>query len=269
MPYAPQNLVSQMWEVIDLNTPPGVVTGLTVPADVTLSLRRSSGTTSVVASEVIGWAETGTPGNYVITFTPQNVGTYVLTIQEISALTTQRRWISTFEILPAGAVFTPSYANAFCAETDVERYAGLTFENTSTPVNSGMIAGFVEERAAVLMSLCSFWGLSVTPASVTLGSRLEDMLRAANAIGAAFDAVVAWYAAVEPSESEKARMLLARWIALVGDGAKLIGSIQSEIEGNLSDGLGSSHIISGDTTARANENAPQDIGLQFRMGDMF
>lgn len=267
MPYAPQNLVSQMWEVIDLNDPPGVVTGLTVPADVTLALRRSSGTTSVVASETVSWAETGTPGNYVITFTPQNAGTYVLTIQELNALTTKRRWSSTFEILPAGAVFTPSYANGFCAETDVERYAGLSFTNTSDPVTSSMVAGFVEERAATLMSLCSFWGVSVTPSSVTLGSRLEDMLRAANAIGAAFDAVVAWYTQVEPAENEKARLLLARWLAFVGDGQKLIGILQMETEGTIS--LGSSHILSGDTTARANENAPQDIGLQFRMGDLF
>lgn len=268
MPYAPQNLVSQMWEVIDLNNPPGVVSGLTAPADVTLALRRSSGTTSVVASETVSWAESGTAGNYVITFVPQNAGTYVLTLQEVSVLTTQRRWSYSYEVLPAGAVFTPSYANAFCAETDVERYAGLSFTNTSEPVNSSMVAGFVEERAAALMSLCSFWGLSVTPSSVTVGSRLEDILRSANAIGAAFDAVVAWYTQVEPAENEKARSLLARWLALVGDGQKLMGQIQMEISGNLVS-LTTSNILSGDTTARANEGSPQDIGLQIRMGDLY
>ena len=265
MPYVAQNLIIEPWTILDVNSDP--LTGMTSPADITFSMKRQSGSTFVAASEVVGFAETAVAGTYAITLTPQNTGTYINELHELNANTLLRTWRFVYEVLPAGAVFTPSYANAFCSETDIERYFGFAF-TVSSPVTSSMVAGFAEERAAMLMALCSSWGLEVTPTSVTIGSRLEDMLRAANAIGAAFDACVSWYTQVEPAENEKARLLLARWIAFVGDGAKLIGTLQIEIEENLTNGLGSNHILSGDTQERATD-IRQDIGLQFRMDDLY
>lgn len=266
MLYAAQNQIIQKWRALDLNNPPGVVSGLTYPADVALDIERTSGNTFIAASESIGWVETSRPGDYSIYFTPQNTGTYFLTVQELSALTMQRNWIYTFEVLPAGAIFVPSPAGCFCAVSDAARYAGLTLTNTSTPVTTDMALAFCEERAAGIMAMCSFWGLSVTPTTVTTGSILEDLLRSANAIGAAIDIVVAWYADVEPSESGKVRSLMQSWVNLMGDGAKVLGAIQTQVVGTVGS-FATDHVLSGDTLARSSD-VRQDIGLLVRMDDL-
>lgn len=266
MPYVAQNLIIEPWTILDANSNP--LTGMTSPADITFSLKRQSGTNFVAASEVVGFAESAVAGTYAITITPQNIGTYINELKELNAGTLQRTWRFVYEVLPAGAVFTPSYANAFCSQGDIERYTSLTF-STVSPVTSLEAAGFAEERAAYIMAMCAAWGLTVTPTTVTAGSRLEDLLRAANAIGAAIDVVISWYWQVEPAENDKVRSLMARWVALMGDGARLIGVIESEVESNLVGSFATNHILSGDTTERANENSPQDIGLQVRMGDVY
>jgi hypothetical protein len=107
---------------------------------------------------------------------------------------------------------------------------------------------------------------------VTAGSRLEDLLRAANAIGAAVDALISWFGLVEPGKMEKAAALEAMWSKYVGGRTgdfvtPIVGYLEVEARNYIR--LSSNHILSGDTTARAAENAPQDIGLQFRMGDIF
>lgn len=264
MPYAAQNQIIQKWRALDLNNPPGVVSGLTYPAGIALDIERSSGNSFIAASESIGFAETAVLGDYSIYFTPQNSGTYFLTVQELSALTMQRNWIYTYEVLPAGALFIPSAAGCFCAVSDVARYAGLTFTNTSSPVTSDMALGFCEERAAGIMAMCAFWGFSVNPATVETGSILEDLLRSANAIGAAIDAVVAWYAAVEPSESEKVRSLMQSWINLMGDGAKIKGAIQLQVESSFSASGVRTHISSGEVTLKE-ETPITDGGLALGM----
>jgi hypothetical protein len=263
MPYVAQNLIVESWTVLDLATPPGAVSGLTSPADVTLNLQRSSGTTYIAASEVVGWAETAQLGTYAITITPQNAAHYVLTLQEVSALTLQRNYRFTYEVLPAGAVFTPSYSNAFCAQSDIERYAGIKFTSTSS-VTTLMAAGFAEERAGQIMAWCAKWGISITPTTVISGSRLEDLLRKANAIGAALDAVISWYTQVEPAENEKARLLLAQWISMMGDGGDIEGTLEIEIDSNFGISSVRTHISSGEVTLR--EEPPSvDSGLSTGM----
>jgi hypothetical protein len=264
MPYVAQNLILEPWTILDVNSNP--LTGMTSPADITFSLKRQSGSTFVAASEVVGFAESAVAGTYAITVTPQNTGTYINELKELNVGTLQRTWRFVYEVLPAGAVFSPSFANAFCAETDIERYLGLSFTATSQ-VTSTQAAGFAEERAAYIMAMCAAWGSVITPSSVIPGSRLEDLLRAANAIGAAFDAAVSWYTQVEPAENEKARLLMARWVSLMGDGEKLVGLIETEIETNLTGGFETDNVLSGDTIAR-NTDIRQDVGLLVRMDDL-
>jgi hypothetical protein len=244
---------------------------MTSPADITFTLHRQSGSTFVTAAEVVAFAETASVGTYVITFTPQQTGLYLLQLTELNANSLQRTARFSYEILPAGAVFSPAFSNAFCSESDIERYAGLSFTSSST-VTSNEASAFAEERAAVLASLCNYWRFAVTPASVVVGSRLEDLLRAANAIGAALDAVIAWYQNVEPSENQKAVKLLDQWIRLIGGtiGNEVItGTLETEIIASLAASLATNHTLSGDTTPRASDNAPVDVGFQIRMTDLY
>jgi len=75
------NLVLDQWTVRDPVAAP--LTGMTVPADVTLTLTRQSGGVVVAAVEVIAWAEVGVTGTYYFSFTPQNSGLYILSLDEV------------------------------------------------------------------------------------------------------------------------------------------------------------------------------------------
>jgi hypothetical protein len=266
MPVA-NNLILEEWTILSLLSTP--LTGMTTPADIAFTLHRQSGSTFIAAAEVITFAEIGATGHYYMAFTPASTGLYVLQLTESNVLTLQRTARFSYEVLSAGAVFTPTFSNAYCAETDVERYAGLAFTASST-VTSTQAAAFAEERATILTSLLAGWGVTISPSSVVAGSRLEDMLRAANAIGAAVDALIAWFGMTEPGKLEKAATLEALWTRYIGgmvDGKKLEGYLENEAKSTVS--LALDHVTSGDTTARASENAPQDIGLQIRMSDTY
>ena len=261
------NLVLDQWTVLDGNSDP--LTGMLVPADVTLTLLRQSGSTMIAASETVAWTEIGVTGRYYLSFTPQNTGLYVLILREIDGNTQQRVYEFRYDVLAAGATFAPSYANAFCAETDVERYLNQQIDSTTSP-NDTAAAGWAEGRADALESLCAALGNPVTPATITAG-RLQGLLREANSIGAAMDYRMAQAFKTGAAKTEHVEALLEMWESYVGkyvNGKMQPGTIAMEITSNLAS-LATSHVLSGDTTARADEAAPQDVGLQIRMTDLY
>jgi hypothetical protein len=264
------NIIIDEWIVLDVNDVP--LTGVTYPAGVTMTLDRQSGSTIVAASETLSWTEIGTTGRYYFSFTPTNSGIYILHLNEIHALSGGSQPTFRYDVVAAGAVFSPTYSNAFCAESDIERWIQTSIDATSRP-NDTEAAAFAESRAAVLMTLCAKWGLTITPSTVTAGSRLEDLLREANAIGAALDYTVAQQFAYQPSKSDRAIMLQSRWIEYVGGAqpgfvTESIGILQKEI-GNLVS-LATDHILSGDTMANPAASAPAtNAAIGFTMGDLF
>src|SRR5262245_56513134 len=160
--------------------------GMTVAGgDVTFLLHRQSGVAMIAASETVTMTEIGVTGTYSIVFTPQNTGLYILQIHELNVGTFQRWYkFPDYTVVTAGSIFAPSWANAFCAETDVERWLQTGIDATTNPSDAETPA-FAESRAAILMSLCASLGLAVTPSNVSSYSRLQDLLREANAIGTA------------------------------------------------------------------------------------
>ena len=263
------NAVLDSYIVLDLATD-APLTGMTYPADVSLTLYRQSGTVMAAAAEVISWAEVGATGTYYFSFTPAQTGFYFLYLRELNVLTALRHSTFRYEVLAAGAAFAPSYANAFCAETDVERYLNQNIDGTTSPSDTAA-AGWAQGRADVLESICAGLGNPVTPLTVTSGSRLEGLLREANAIGAAMDYRMAQAFKTGSAKTEHVEALLALWESYVGayDGGEFRpGSIVTELKQNIVS-MATSHVLSGDTTARTDEGGPQDIGLQVRMGDLY
>jgi hypothetical protein len=264
--YVVNNIIVDAWTVLDLNSLP--LTGVTSPAGVTLVLQRQSGAHMIAAAEAVTWTEVGATGRYDISFTPLNSGLYVLYGLETHASSMGRTFEFRWYVVTAGAVFSPSFTNAFCALSDIERWTQTGIDSTTQP-NDTEAAAFAEARAAVLASLCAKWGFAVTPATVTAGSRLEDMLREANAIGAALDYTIAQQFARSPNLSDRAERLQLRWLEYVGNlESGLIGILETEVAGNLSS-LATDHIISGDTLAFNEGAAPTAQPIGISMGSLF
>jgi len=258
------NTVTELWTILDGADAP--LTGVTTPAGIVFTLHRQSGATMVAASETITFAEIGVTGVYYISFTPLNTGLYVLQLHELHA-SSQGRWFRfpDIDMLSAGAVFTPAYTNAFCGEADIERWIQYPITATTAP-SSTDAAAFAETRAAILMSLCARFGYTVTPTTVTSGTRIEDLLREGNAIGAALDYTIAQQFGKSPSATSRVEALSALWTLYYGT-IKEPGYIQGEVQGNLSS-LSTDYIISGDTIA-APATTVTDIGITIGMGSLF
>ncbi|HKB37269.1 MAG TPA: hypothetical protein VKD72_12510 [Gemmataceae bacterium] len=260
------------WTVLDgINQAP--LTGMLVPADVTLDLDRFTATGARVdCSEIVSWTEKGSTGFYTISFTPQNSGLYILTLNEVDPASMGRKGIEfRWDVLPAGAFFSPTYTNAFCAETDIERWINASISPSTSP-NDNEAAAWAESAAAWLMSLTARLGFAQTPTTVTAGSRMEDLLREANAIKAALDYLTAQTRGVAPFDAGRGRLSLLKdlWESYVGffeNGKWIPGIIEQEISGN-SISLSTDHILSGDTAA-ATATHPTDIGIIRGMGDLY
>src|SRR5262245_35394877 len=243
-----------------------------VPADVTLDLDRFTATGARVdASEIVTWTEKGSTGFYYFSFTPQNSGTYILTLDEINVSSMGRkgnefRW----DVLPAGAFFAPTYTNAFCAETDIERWINASISPSTSP-NDNEAAAWAESAAAWLMSLTARLGFAQTPTTVTAGSRMEDLLREANAIKAALDYLTAQTRGVAPFDAGRGRLSLLKdlWESYVGffeNGKWIPGIIEMEISNESASST--DYILTGDTTA-ATSTIAIDLGIQYGMGDKY
>src|SRR3990172_9439336 len=146
--------VVQEWTVYDATNVP--ITGVTSPAGIDLVLLRQSGALMIAATEAVVWTEIGVTGRYSISFVPLSLGFYILELEELHASSTKRIHRFEVEVLAAGAIFSPAFTNAFCAESDMERWLGQLISATTSPTATEA-AGFAEERAAVLMSLCAKW----------------------------------------------------------------------------------------------------------------
>ena len=264
------NVVVDQWTVRDFTGAP--VTGQAVPTHVTLTLRRQSGAAMVAAGESVSWTEIGATGTYYTSFTPLNSGLYKLDVREIGPATALRADTFDYDVFAPGALYSPTYTNAFCAESDIERWLQHPISSSSKP-NDTEAAAFAEARAAQLMTLCASLGFTVTPSTVVAGSRLEDLLREANAIGAALDWSVASFFSESPNASDRAETLQTLWDQYFGEhftGAAraALGTIALEVRSNLAS-LSTNHILSGDTVARTEGSAPTDEGIQIGMGSVF
>ena len=263
------NIIKQPWLFLDtdMSTP---LTGATTPADITFALKRYTAAGTVSATETVTFPELGL-GFYDITFTPENSGLYSVFLQEISGAA--RGWLFTWEVVASGAVYSPSFANAFCAETDVERWLQYSIDSTTAPTDTET-AGFAQTRAAVLMSLCARLGYTVTPSTVTAGSRIETLLRDANAIGAAMDYTIAQQMRITPNKTDRIELLMARWVEYAGGpqpgvSKEAVGLIEKEITGTLVS-LATDHILSGDTLAAPSSSSPPtDAGITVTMGTLY
>lgn len=244
------------------------LTGMTAPTDVVFYLHRESSGTMVAASETVTLTEIGSTGHYYISFTPENTGAYRLQVEELNASTNMSIFAWDFVVHAAGAVFLPSYSNAFCAESDIERWLQQTISSTTAPDDTET-AGFAETRAAILMSICARFGLTITPSTVTSGSRLEDILREANAIGAAMDYTMAQQFGKAVSLSDRWARLRDLWMEYVGTPTDSNpGYLILEVQGNLAS-LATDHIISGDTNAYPEGSTPTSQPIGIGMGDLF
>lgn len=264
------NTVLEAWTVLDLASAP--LTGMTSPADVTIVLMRQSGTTLVAAAETVTFTESATAGRYYMTFTPQNSGLYVLYLAETNVGSLQRTTEFRYDIVSAGSVLSPSYANAFCSESDIERWLSQGISSSTTPSDT-VATAFAQARAGILMSLCNRLGYTVTPSTVTASSRMETLLREANAIGAAYDYTLAQAFGTGPSKTERANWLEGLWKQYAGYtsefGKPVSGIIEMEIRGGLVS-LSTDHIISGDTLApETSTTAPYAQDIQISMSDTF
>ena len=262
------DVVVRGYTVWDLNNNP--LTGMVETTDILFTLHRQSGSAMVAASEDVVLTEIGATGHYSIVFTPVNLGAYRLTLEEINVNTGLQIVAWDFNVLPAGAVFLPSFVNAFCAESDIERYLGRTISATTNPTAT-QAAGFAEEIAAILSSIASKRGHAVTPLTVVAGSRLEDILRAANAIGAARFYVEAQQLGISPNTSVQFDRLTMLWEEYVrpGNGKDIPpGYLIEEIKGNLAS-LSTDHILSGDTLANPEGSPPTSLPIGVTMGDLF
>jgi hypothetical protein len=197
------NIVREIWLYLDAaGAPKG---SMASPGDVTLGLFRStSGGAFVAASETVTWAAVGgQTGYYDISYTPESGALYRLYLNETNADSLFRRWSFTHEVLAAGAAFTPSLANAFCSEADVERWTQLAFDTTSKPT-SAEVAAFCQSRASEIRALVAAEGWIIAPSTVVPGPIEEDMLRECNAVGAAADSYLAKFVDVDPSQTAHA-----------------------------------------------------------------
>src|SRR3990172_6330054 len=208
MPFPVSSPVVTIWTVLDLSSNP--LTGVTTPAGITFALHRQSGSVAVAATEPITWTEIGVTGTYSIVFTPVNAGQYKMELKELHVSSQQRVYPFFYEVVTAGSAFSPTFANAFCAETDIERWIQQPI-TASTQPSSNEAAGFAETRAAAHMSLCHRLGFTVTPSTVVAGSRIEDLLREANAVGAALDYTIAQCFRAGASKTERIESLMELW----------------------------------------------------------
>jgi hypothetical protein len=250
------NTVREEWLYLDGAGNPK--SGMVSPADVTLSLFRSiAGAAFAASGETVTWAAiAGQPGYYDISYTPAGEGLYKLFLVELNADSYGRRWAFTQEVLAAGAVFLPAFSNSFCAETDVERWTQLDFSGTSKPTST-QVAAFAQSRASEIRGIVAAegWVISPTDGSVAAGSIELDMLREANALGAAADAFLAKFIDVDPAKTEKAVALLEEYQRRIDRLATYAKAVASSTQGFIA-----TPMTSGEVTP-ADEIAITDAGM--------
>ena len=260
--------IVQEWTVLDGSQNP--LTGIVRPpgagdgtgTQIALYLHRQSGSTMVAATEVITWLEIGTTGHYYLSFAPQNLGLYVLQLKEIDAASLQRTYrFPDMGVMAAGSVFAPTFANSFCAQSDVERWSQLTFSSVSKPT-SVQLAGFAETRASEMISVLAGAGFPVLPTTVEPNSVEEDLLREANAVSTAADAIVVRFMQESPSRTEKA-------VGLLEEYDRRMERIEAYVRRKLADTAMRTHVSSGALTLKDEGSTDDDDSMGIGMADKF
>lgn len=248
------NEIVQFWTVLDNAWPAAPKSGLSAPGDVAFTLHRQSGSLMVSSAASIVFTEIGSTGHYSIAFTPENEGLYVLQLQEIAATTAQRRYrFPDMGVTASGVVFGATYTNAYCSEEDVERWSQLAFSSTSKPTASE-VAAFAETRASELTSILATVNAIVTPDTVAVNTPEEDMLREANAIGAAADALLAKFLHEAPNLTQKTQALLDEY-------EKRVERLLKHGAATMAPGALRTHVTSGEVTPKE-ETTITDVGLR-------
>jgi hypothetical protein len=152
----------------------------------------------------------------------------------------------------------------------VERWIQQAITSSTKP-SSNEAAGFAEGCSAVLMSMCSRLGFAVTPMTVTNGSRLQDVLREAAAIGTALEYTMAATFGTGPSKTERIDYLEKWWDRYCGyyvGSHWMPGYIEIEVRGNLSS-FTTDYIQSGDTLPPDTSDPPTDAGILVAVTDLY
>jgi hypothetical protein len=260
-----------------VNNVPASVPDLTlVDFEIELYLNGSPASESVTVS-YLG------DGNYMFQFSPTAAGTYGMVMTELVSVANPnsvqngftQSWIVTSSGVPE---FSATFDNAFCGQSDVERYAGRKFTTTTT-LSQNELAGMAEETAAYLIAQTSQAGHTITPDSMgappdlstVAGQVLEDMLRAANALGVAARADRAGYLGANPNSSNRAEIFYGQFIGLAGGydpatAKEIEGAIPRYIQSVYNRSFVTTHIDSGDTAAAIRPAVtPTEPGLRMTM----
>lgn len=209
--------ILHIWEIKDAAG--AAITGLQPTMTAALS-RFPDSATRVAASETVTIAEIGTTGFYAITYTPTLAQTYKCRITESTQFLEY-----TFEDDVVDAPAAVTSADAYCTEADVVAWAQMGDYTTTTTPTEAQVLLFMQSRAAELYSILSRIMGSSTPGPSSFdvdldettdkGKGLGRLLRMANAIGAAMDAVEASGAGQGPARSERVSELGTMYSSLV------------------------------------------------------
>ncbi len=207
--------ILHVWKLVDGGG--GAITGLAGSMTKTLEFFASSSSLAA-GSELVTVAEIGSSGNYAITYTPGDAGLYRLTINE-----TTQGWLIVYEDVVAATPSEFADTYAYCSEADVCAWAGVADYHTTSVPTEVQVLGFMRMRAAELYGLMvtgtkEFGGLGdkapgPTGSALALdtttdaGRSLDFVLRMANAVGAAVDALLASTIGEQPRRSERAAEL--------------------------------------------------------------
>jgi hypothetical protein len=250
-----------VWTILDQNGDP--LTGMHSPADVSFRLHRSSLNGTVASGEAVSMVEVAaSPGTYEITFVPLATGLYTLQLRELNASTLFQQYRFPTDVFSAGSEALPTFDDAFCSQSDVERFMQLSVDSTTDP-SADDVALFAAGRAKEMQGLLAAAGWTVSPATIVADSVEQGILREVNAVGAAGDAWLAKDRDDAPAASEHGRKLLdeyeIRLTRAVDFGRKMLGT-----------SLIASPMTEGEVTLRT-ETAVDDTGLQeaITMGQEF
>jgi hypothetical protein len=198
--------VRVVWTILDQNGNP--LTGMVAPADISFRLHRTIGSGTVASGETVSMVEVAaSPGTYDISYTPIGTGLYTLQLKELNANTGFQQYRFPIDVFAAGSEAIPTFDDAFCSESDVERFAQLQFDASSDPSDAD-VALFAAGRAKEMQGLFAGVGWTITPAGIIANSVEQGILREVNAVGAAGDAWLAKNRDDAPASSEHGRALL-------------------------------------------------------------
>lgn len=217
MGYVVGDTISTYHKVFD--TTGAIVSGLAA-SDFLITFVRNG----AAAGEAVTVAEIGATAVYRFSFVAANTGTYSLHVREKATIpnSSEASFDREWTVASVGEDFGASYDYAFCAESDIVGYAGVSFGADTNP-STTQVRGFAESVAARIMAGFPP-GILVTPSGMgnpvstatDEGKNLSNLLRQANAIGAASWAKRSALLGQPPNESPLPDILWGLFLDLAG-----------------------------------------------------